>query len=190
LPANLLGGEGEKPIVFYSYSADNPFMKDRHFYTVIAAIFLLLGATNLVTIYLYAKEKILHHKTEKIARSLTEQMQTESSTSSANLEDYRKQAQRKFYEALSVLNIAKAEQDQLRQKLIQAMTQRGQRVQALHSNRAANINDAVKIIQDDGAIFGLYNQYLQISDGREKTFIEKSKPLGATLGIGESRDKR
>ncbi len=160
-------------------------MKDRHLYTIIAAVFLLLGATNLVTIYLYAKEKILHHKTEKSARKLTDKMQTES----ANLEDYRKQAQKKFYETISVLNIAKKEQDQLRQKLIQAMTQRGKHVQALHSTRAPSLTDALKIIQEDGTIFGLYNQYLQISDGREKTFIEKSKPLGASLGIGTAEKR-
>jgi Na+-translocating ferredoxin:NAD+ oxidoreductase RnfG subunit len=165
-------------------------MKDRHLYTIIAAVFLLLGATNLVTIYLYAKEKILHHKTEKNARQLTEKMQSEYSESSANLEEFRKQAQRKFLESLSVLNIAKDKQTQIRQQLISAMTQRGKHVQLLHANRAANINDALKIIQEDGTIFGLYNQYLQIADGREKTFIEKSKPLGASLGIGTQEKQR
>lgn len=161
-------------------------MKDRHLYTIIAAAFLIMGATNLITLYLYAKEKIQHHKTERSARRLSEKTQTESS----NLEDYRKQAQKKFLETFSVLNIAKAQQDQLRQQLVTAMTLRGKHIQALHSTRTPNISDAFKIIQEDGAVFTLYNQYLQISDAREKTFIERSKPLGVSLGIGESRDKR
>jgi len=165
-------------------------MKDRHLYTVIAAAFLLLGITNLVTVYLYAKEKIRHHKTEQSARKLTEKMQTESAAASTNLEDYRKQAQKKFLETVQVLQIAKEEQSRLKDQLIHAMTQRGKHVQILYSNRAASINDALKIIQEDGTLFSLYNQYLQIADAREKTFIERAQPLGASLGIGERSDKR
>ena len=156
-------------------------MKDRHLYTVIAAAFLLLGATNLVTVYLYAKEKIQHHKTEKSVRRFSEKLKNEAT---ANVADYRKQAQQKFLETIQVHNLGKNEQAQLRQQLVNAMTQRGKHIQALHSTRTPSINDAFKVIQEDGAIFGLYNQYLQIADGREKTFIEKSKPLGASLGIG------
>ncbi len=154
-------------------------MKNR-FYVLIAAALLVLAGTNLATFYLYTKEKIRSRRMVHAVHEAVQHTQTEATNAVTGL---RKDAQQKFMETLSVLQFARPQQNEMQQQILNSLTERNRRVQLFYANRSAGVGEALKIIQKDGEIFGLYNQYLQMTDDREKAFLEKAKPLGDSLGL-------
>lgn len=154
-------------------------MKNNMLIGLTAAALLILAGTNLVTFYLYAKEKINSGRTVNAAGKAIKNLKTDAES---NLIGFRKDAQKKFLDTLGVLQYGRAEQKKLKEHLFATLNQRNQRIQMLSAGRGS-MNEAMTLLKEDGEIFNRYNQYLQMIEERERVLLEKIKPLGNSLGF-------